>query len=194
MITNRLIQKILEQYSLPWSGLHGLAHWARVLENGRHLAQYTGAKLGVVELFSVFHDSKRVSEGLDYNHGQRAADYATTLRGTLFDLSDEDFDLFHTACVYHTDGHTEGDISVQTCWDADRLDVGRAMIKPDPKYLCTDAAKASTTIQWAHQRSCAFFIPDLINSEWACNFEMNSLAANQPNPPVFSRPLAQSKR
>ena len=39
----RLLETILEEYALPWDGHHGIAHWARVLENGMRLAEVTGA-------------------------------------------------------------------------------------------------------------------------------------------------------
>lgn len=52
MISNELLQAILKGYVLsPW-GIHGLSHWARVLENGRRLAAVNGAILEVVELFA----------------------------------------------------------------------------------------------------------------------------------------------
>lgn len=38
-----LIRIIREQYQLPWDGIHGVSHWARVLENGLRLAPLTGA-------------------------------------------------------------------------------------------------------------------------------------------------------
>jgi len=31
--------------------------------------------------------------------------------------------------------------TVATCWDADRLDLGRVDIKPDTRYLFSDEAK-----------------------------------------------------
>ena len=34
-----LVHQILEDYSLPWHGTHGVGHWARVLENGLRLRQ-----------------------------------------------------------------------------------------------------------------------------------------------------------
>lgn len=45
------------------------------------------------------------------------------------------------------------DITVQTCWDADRLDLGRVGIRPDPDRLCTSAAKESDLLEWAYARS-----------------------------------------
>jgi len=167
MLTKKLIQTILAQYSLEWNGTHGISHWARVLENGLRLARETGAVVQVVELFAIFHDSQRINESYDTNHGLRGAEYATTLRGRLFNLPDEHFDLLYAACAHHTDGLTTGDITMQTCWDADRLDLGRVCIEPDPKWLCTDAAKNPQVIAWGNQRSQARTIPAFVRAEWA---------------------------
>jgi len=120
-----LVHRILEDYSLPWHGTHGVGHWARVLENGIRLARQTEANVEVVQLFAIFHDSCRVSEGYDDGHGERGGDLALALRHEWIVLSDEEFDLLYEACAGHTDGETEADITIQTCWDADRLDLGR---------------------------------------------------------------------
>ena len=68
-------------------------------------------------------------------------------------LSGKRLRLLLHACRRHSDGLTEGDITVQTCWDADRLDLGRIGIRPDPNRLCTPAAKEPTVIEWAIGRS-----------------------------------------
>jgi uncharacterized protein len=166
MITKALLQVVLSQYQLPYFGIHGVDHWARVLENGRRLCQETGAQLEVVELFALFHDARRKNEHTDFNHGRRGADLAASLRGTLVQLDAHDFDLLYHACTYHTHGHTKGDITVQTCWDADRLDLGRAGIAPHKHYLCTLPAKDPDTIAWANERSWAKKIPAWISTEW----------------------------
>jgi len=173
MIDIKLVQESVGQYVQSWVGVHGLTHWARVLENGRLLAELTGAKIEIVELFAIFHDSKRVTEGLDFKHGPEGARYAEMLRSTYLNFSDEDFDLLYTACKYHTNGYTEGDITVQTCWDADRLDLGRAFIIPNPQYLCTDAAKRPDIIKWANKRSHERVVSDLILNEWG--YDLNEL-------------------
>lgn len=143
-----------------------MTHWGRVLENGMRLSVLTGARLPVVRLFAVFHDSRRVNEDHDPNHGRRGAALAAELRGKFFELSDEDFELLRIACSNHTGGKTDGDVTVQTCWDADRLDLGRVGIRPDPHYLCTSAAKDPATISWAYQRSIKHVVPDFVTSEW----------------------------
>ncbi len=55
------------------------------------------------------------------------------------------------------DGHSDGGLHatplVKVCWDADRLDLGRVDIMPDPVYLCTDTAKHPAVIQGAYKRS-----------------------------------------
>ena len=76
-----ILHAILEEYALPRGGPHGIAHWARVLENGIRLAAETGASVRVVQLFAILHDSRRLNEGWDPDHGPRAAAYAEDLRG-----------------------------------------------------------------------------------------------------------------
>jgi len=165
----RLIQTIIKQHQRPLNGIHGIPHWARVMENGRRLTPLTGAIPEVIELFALFHDAKRTNDCLDRHHGQRAAAFAASLRGELFKLSDKHFDLLYIACRDHTKGMTEGDVTLRTCWDADRLDLARVFITPDPKHLCTEAAKSSKIISWAIARSKANYHPPLIRDEWGCD-------------------------
>jgi uncharacterized protein len=166
MLTRQLIQAVLEGYALHPNGIHGISHWARVLENGRLLAPRTGANLEVVELFAVLHDSKRLHDGGDREHGRRGADFARQLRGDLFNLDDTAFDLLYTACAQHTDGLIVGDITLQTCWDADRLDLLRAGVPPLPGRLCTPAARRGKVIAWASRRSLLRKCPALVQEEW----------------------------
>ncbi len=161
-----LVHQILEDYALPPHGTHGVGHWARVPENGLRLADATGAKIEVVQLFAVFHDSRRINEGHDDGHGERGADLAAELRGDLFDLSNADFELLCEACACHTDGLTEADVTIQTCWDSDRLDLGRVGIVPAPKKLCTPAAQTWEIIKWADGRAAFEVVPALVKDEW----------------------------
>ncbi len=169
MYSAGLMKTILTAYPLHVSGLHGPSHWARVLENGAHLAPLTGADLEVVHLFAVLHDSRRTNEGVCYEHGQEAADFARTLRGTHIHLDDDRFDLLYDACARHTDGETDADITVQTCWDADRLDLGRVWIIPDPRKLCTEPARDPKLIDWATKRAKEGFRGAILD-EWLAKF------------------------
>lgn len=150
-ITLRLIAKIQNEYPLDIEGIHGMSHWARVHEIGLRLASLTGADPVVLELFAAFHDSQRLSNGHDPRHGQRGAALARSLRGEYFDATEQQLEHLCRAC----DGHTYGkpsaqeDITVLTCWDADRLDLSRVGIKPSRRYLCTAAAQDVEMIKWA---------------------------------------------
>lgn len=166
-----IVQTILAEYALPVAGLHGVTHWARVLENGRRLAEVTGADLTVVSLFAVFHDSRRVTESYDRGHGQRGADFAARLRGDLFEVEDDLFNLLYRACAGHTDELTHPDVTIQTCWDSDRLDLGRVGIPPHPSKLCTDAAKTKEILTWADGRSAFRCVPEFVADEWGIELD-----------------------
>ena len=153
MIDQKFVRIVRSQFALEWSGIHGAPHWARVRENGLRLAEVTGAKPRVIELFAFLHDSRRLNDGHDPEHGSRAALFAATLAGSAFELEAADLALLITACRSHSDGLTVGDITVLTCWDADRLDLGRVGIKPHPDRLCTEAARDPAVLEWAYQRS-----------------------------------------
>jgi uncharacterized protein len=137
-----------------------------VAENGRRLAEITGADADVLLLFSLFHDSRRENDGHDPGHGRRGAALAAEMRGKSFRLEKRRFDLLYYACCHHTEGLTDGDVTVLTCWDADRLDLGRVNITPDPKMLCTAAARDPEVIRWAERRSRADARPDFLDAEW----------------------------
>ena len=89
----------------------------------------------------------------------RAAELARELRGDVFELSDREFQLLHRACAGHTHERYHPDVTVQTCWDADRLDLGRVGITPSPAYLNTEVAKRPETINWADRRQSAASSP-----------------------------------
>lgn len=159
-----IMSAILDGYALPVCGDHGVVHWARVLENGIRLTQRAGGDVEVVRLFSLFHDSRRINEYYDDGHGLRGGEFAHSLRGSLVHLDDARFELLFEACRLHTDGYTNADVTLQVCWDADRLDLGRVGITPRPQRLCTDAARE--LLDWSHDRSVSGFVPKEIAVAW----------------------------
>jgi len=166
-----IVHAILEDNALLWFGDHGISHWARVLENGLRLSTETGADPNVVSLFAVFHDSRRINEFADFDHGKRGAELAAQYPNQLFELPDSEFDLLYTACVGHTHERTHANITIQTCWDADRLDLGRVGITPHPNRLCTSVAKRREIIDWADSRAQFRMIPDFVSQEWKLGIE-----------------------
>lgn len=166
--TPALVQEIIRRYQLPLYGRHGIGHWARVFVTGRRLALQTVANETVIELFALFHDSCRENESISKNHGLRGAELAAKLRGDLFDLPDTEFNLLYEACAKHTDGLTEADVTIQTCWDADRLDLARVGISPDRFRLCTEGARDPAILRWAHERSLdpTASLPSWLRRRW----------------------------
>jgi len=157
IINTNILNLVAGEYKLGWYGIHGFNHWVRVRDNGLKLAAITGAKTAIVELFAFFHDCKRQDDIWDPDHGPRAAALLRKINKRHIKLSSADLDLLVIACRDHTYGFLEADITVQTCWDADRLDIGRVGDAPLQAYLCTDAAKNLEMIKWAYQRSIPSF-------------------------------------
>ena len=122
-------------------GFHGIDHWDRVYQNGQKLITPKVNSL-VVGLFAYLHDSCRYDDGEDLEHGPRAADYIDTLRDTLLkDVSDENIYLLKEACRLHTVSERTGNPTIDACFDADRLDLDRVGIIPDPARLATEKGK-----------------------------------------------------
>lgn len=153
VLSELLWEAIRREYALSWDGLHGYSHWVRVWENGMRLATQNEADPAVVTHFAFLHDVKRLTDGRDWEHGDRAAHYIASLPDELLNLDAEQRTLLCHACARHTHGLTEGDITVCTCWDADRLDLGRVGIRPDPARMCTALGRDPEIIEWGWQRS-----------------------------------------
>lgn len=159
-----ILSAILDGYRLPPQGDHGIVHWARVLENGLRIADSIAVDREVVTLFALFHDSRRVNEFQDDDHGLRGGEFARSLRGDLVRLDDDRFELLFEACRLHTDGLTTGDPTLLACWDADRLDLGRVGITPNPRRLGTQAAR--DILDWADARAAMWYEPRSVLESW----------------------------
>ncbi len=145
-----LVAAVLERSTGKDSFLHGEGHWRRVAAAGLALLPETpAADPAVVFLFALFHDSMRLNDGHDPLHGPRGAVLAGELRGEAFDLDDAKMDLLGFACEEHTNGGVDSNPTVGVCWDADRLNLWRVGIRPDPRLLSTGAARNGGRIMWA---------------------------------------------
>jgi uncharacterized protein len=136
-----LVALLRREFRLDWLGMHGAPHWARVRHHGRHLARVRRADAHVVELFALLHDSQRHNDWHDPLHGHRAAEFSAALNGRFFDLSASQLDRLTFAMIGHSDGRMALDATVQCCWDADRLDLGRVGITPSAALLSREAAE-----------------------------------------------------
>jgi len=123
--------------------VHGPWHWEKVEKNALILAKKTpGADKLVAQLFALIHDTKRQNEDEDPEHGHRSAVYAEELfkQGKL-DITESQLAVLMEACKFHNDGQITDDPTIGVCWDADRLDLTRVGIIPNPELLSTQAGK-----------------------------------------------------
>lgn len=138
-----LVQEIREFAIARWrlGATHGVSHWDRVYNYGRELLTDECNAL-VVGLFAYLHDACRNDDGFDMEHGVRSARWIETLRDNrLKSLTDEEFNMLQQACLLHTTEHKTGNPTIDACFDADRLDLWRVGITPDPDKLATEKGK-----------------------------------------------------
>jgi len=140
-----LWHEVESTFRLGAYSLHGPAHWKRVERHGIELAGRCGADVELVRLFAVLHDSCRWSEGHDPEHGARGAELASRLCGRHFELDDDRLALLTHACTWHDRGLVSEHPTVGACWDADRLDLGRVGLRPDPAFMSTDAGRLAAS-------------------------------------------------
>jgi uncharacterized protein len=99
------------------------------------------ADLLVVELFAFLHDSCRFDDYKDPLHGERGAEFAYGNNGKHFHLGSQQLDNLCFAIRHHSGGEVSTNATIQTCWDSDRLDLGRVGIIPSPRFLSEEASK-----------------------------------------------------
>jgi uncharacterized protein len=100
-----------------------------------------------VRLFALLHDSCRLNDGNDFDHGPRAAKMLDRIVPIVFALDRDRLELLKQAIRLHTSGQTTEDPTIGTCWDADRLDIGRAGISPSAHYMSTAAGKEISVLR-----------------------------------------------
>lgn len=153
-LTPELIKMVVNQFRLPLSGVHGPSHWMRVRKNGLILADKTGANRNIVELFSLFHDSCRVTDDIDNEHGYRGGELAQHFFNVGALRCDEaELLVLKEACRGHSGGRAPKNSTIATCWDADRLDLPRVFVQVNPVLMCTEFGKNSEIINQAARRA-----------------------------------------
>ena len=137
-----LILYELHQDINPQFSIHGLDHWRRVAWNAQRLMEDVDVhkRLNIdktiVYHFAYLHDSCRINDGHDIDHGVRAAErvidwwakgWVKLTQGQALTLA--------TACQLHNYAHQVNDPTIACCLDADRLDLGRCGIICNPDRL-----------------------------------------------------------
>jgi uncharacterized protein len=139
----RLWHVVPEGFILGRDSIHGPVHWRRVEAFALKICVGTpGVDVDVVRLFALFHDCRRENEGADPGHGARGAARAFDLHKREFpELDAAAFEKLVTACCWHTHRTHIDDPTIGACFDADRLDLDRVGITPDPRFLNTAVAR-----------------------------------------------------
>jgi uncharacterized protein len=140
MIDQQILNLLKKESSFFDSPIHGVKHWETVERNAHYLASFNNADTEVLSYFAYFHDCMRENEHRDKGHGPRAASFAKKYRD-LVPLNDIQFKQLTDACKGHTYGERPECITINTCWDADRLDLLRVGIMPDANRLHNEEAK-----------------------------------------------------
>lgn len=148
---DNLLADMTAEFRLNPEDAHGPAHWRRVFRHGMRIADADDrVDRKVVGLFALLHDVKRETEWTDPEHGHRAALYMRKLReADRFRLTPEQFAMLFMALEFHSVGLVSSIPTVQACWDADRLDLGRVGVYPDVSLLGSGYAKREDVIRRA---------------------------------------------
>jgi len=150
------MEKIIEYIKLKArlfnSPIHGIKHWKNVEKIGMYLCERNNADRELVKTFAYIHDIGRLNEDEDFGHGKRSVEIAKEMveNKIITSLDENQLQKLYYACEYHSKEDAKSDdITIQTCWDADRLDLWRLMITPKKELLFTDAGKTTEASEYA---------------------------------------------
>jgi hypothetical protein len=133
------------------SPIHGEAHWLAVAATGLALLEAEPLADPLVVLsFGLLHDTMRVNDGYDPEHGRRAAGLARGLheRG-LLPLASFQLAELEDALARHADGQLSELPTTGVCWDADRLHLPRVGTAPRRDLLSTPLSDLPDAIRRA---------------------------------------------
>ena len=133
-----IVAEAVGRSTRPQSYHHGEQHWKAVTYAGMRLCDLVPeADRELVFLFGLFHDTQRISEYADPDHGDRAALVATEMLQD--DMRDDPgrLDDLAYAIRFHDRGMVTTEATRSVCWDADRLNLWRVGTEPDPELLST---------------------------------------------------------
>jgi uncharacterized protein len=146
-------------------GIHGQRHWARVLSNSckllyemmqrGDLEEVTEVMAYSVVMFSLFHDSKRETNGVCMRHGDDGASFYKECIGDMIvrhpeTYTQEDHESLlramrdHCRVEFPEEYKQAGErptVLMKICFDSDRLDLPRVGIIPDPDRMFTEVGK-----------------------------------------------------
>ena len=137
-----LLDTLLRSSPGAKSSIHGSRHWLETAALALMLLpDCPSADAATVLLFAMLHDSQRINDSDDPDHGRRAAGLVSQIDGRYVSLSDWQRSRLEQACALHADGFVTTDATVGLCWDADRLGLWRVGATPTPDRLSLDVSR-----------------------------------------------------
>ncbi len=152
---DELLEAVYSSATKLGSAIHGPEHWHSVAVAALHLlAACERADRPSAFLFALLHDTRRINDGSDPEHGPRAAELLHELRERgLLDMPERRAARLEHALRAHARGETSIDPTIALCWDADRLDLGRVGYALDPAFFSTATgrtlAAGGEPLRWA---------------------------------------------
>lgn len=126
---------------------HGPRHWRDVARIGLTIGKrsnLTGEELAAVFCFAAIHDTQRQTEYHDPEHGERAAEVMLAIATDQHQVVLGDFrERCRLALRDHDKGELSSDPLIGSCWDADRLTLGRVGIPPSIDFMSTDFVRGN---------------------------------------------------
>ena len=153
-MTTKLIEAAVERGATNPPGrllIHGEGHWKCVAMAGLWIAERMPvANADFILVFAQLHDMMRVNDGHDPWHGQRAA---LLYRKLVATRQAREWEAMGFALSFHQAGFRSEhqDPNVGICWDADRVNLWRVSIEPDPALLSTEAGSSREAIEYGRQ-------------------------------------------
>jgi len=161
---DRLVDAVEARSTHLTSTIHGVDHWRAVGATAASLADVfdmTAADADAARpdrelllLFALLHDSQRLDDGRDLEHGPRAAVFLDELLASgAIRLDDDRAAILREAIRDHTNGTLSEQPTIAVCWDADRLLIHRVGFVPKARFCSTLEAR---------RRAEASDLPDLV--------------------------------
>ena len=140
IIPKKVLKKIIDEFYIKNSFIHGSPHWSRVFYYGHLLSELNDYDKENIAFFSIFHDSKRINDGDDPQHGLRGAEFFRTF-DKIIQIKPEQKEIIYESCKVHNYLKQADSLEVGLCLDSDRLDLWRVGISPNDEYLHLKQAK-----------------------------------------------------
>ncbi len=131
-----LLASVKVRATMMDSPIHGESHWRGVALAGMRICDlFPACDRQVMMAFAMFHDSQRLDDDYDPEHGERAAAEVAKSRALRGLLNRDQIAKLEKACALHEKGKTTDNPTIGACWDADRANLWRVSVIPNRRFF-----------------------------------------------------------